>query len=149
MIENMIYSKNGLSLTENFEGCKFIAYQDVRGIWTCGYGHTAGVTKDTTCTQELAEEWLQQDIAWAVGTVSNLVKVELTQGEFDALVDFVFNAGSGNFKNSTMLRLLNSGDYKGAAAEFECWDRAGGVEVAGLLRRRISEEVEFNQGEEI
>lgn len=139
----MDYSKAGLQLTERFEGCRLTAYQDQVGIWTIGYGHTHGVTPGQTITQDEAEAYLAADIAWAVAFVNRSVKIQLTQGEFDALVDFTFNLGSGNFQASTLLRLVNQGQFAAAAGQFERWDRAGGVEVAGLLRRRQAEETEF------
>jgi len=139
----MEYSKSGLALTERFEGLRLTAYQDSIGKWTIGYGHTMGVTPGMTCTQAQAEEWLENDINWAVFVVNRLVTVPLSQGEFDALVDFTFNAGAGNFKASTLLVLVDKGDMVGAAKEFEKWDHAGGVVVAGLLRRRVAEEQEF------
>jgi lysozyme len=138
------YSKGGEQVTKQFEGCKLTAYQDQVGVWTIGYGHTRGVTSGMTCTQEQAESWLQEDIQWAVDAVNSNVVVALTQGEFDALVDFVFNLGVGNFKQSDLLRLLNMGDYTAAAAQFPRWDIAGGNAVAGLLRRRLAEKSEFN-----
>lgn len=140
----MTYSKTGEQLTEQFESCRLEAYQDSAGIWTCGWGHTFGVNADTTCTQEQADAWLLQDIESAAGTVNRMVTVALTQDEFNALTDFTYNCGSGNFAGSTMLRLLNQGDYAGAAEEFCKWDHAGGVVVAGLLRRRLAEKDEFN-----
>jgi lysozyme len=96
-----------------------------------------------TCTQQQAEQWLMQDVQAAASAVSRLVTVPMTQGEFDALVDFVFNLGAGSLQHSTLLRLLDAGDYHGAALEIVKWDRAGGKEVAGLLRRRQAEQVEF------
>lgn len=143
---NLQYSGSGLALTEGFEGCKLVAYQDVRGVWTIGYGHTQGVVEGMTCTQFQAEQWLLQDVQWAIGVVKQMVSVPLTQQEFDALVDFVFNVGSGNFADSTMLKLLNAGNYWAAADEFVKWDLAAGQVVAGLLRRRIAEQSEFNSG---
>jgi len=140
----MEYSKTGLILTEKFEGCRLVAYQDQVGVWTIGYGHTHGVHEGMICTQEQAEQWLREDIKAAENAVSQDVHVPLTQGEFDALVDFVFNLGSGALLHSTLLRLLNSGNYHGAAEEFEKWDHAGGKVVAQLLRRRQVEEAEFN-----
>src|SRR5260370_13856260 len=134
-----MYSKMGLRLTEQFEGCRLAAYQDVRGVWTIGYGHTANVKEGMVCTQEQAAVWLDSDEKWAEKIVQKLVHVRLTQGEFDALVDFIFNVGSGNFLNSTMLKKLNAGDYAGAADEFEKWDHAGSKVIPGLLRRRVSE----------
>lgn len=139
----LTYSKSGLALTESFEGLRLAAYQDSIGKWTIGYGHTLGVTPGMTCTQAQAEEWLENDINWAVFVVNKLVTRPITQGIFDSLVDFTFNAGSGNFKSSTLLKLVNAGDMEDAAKEFEKWDHAGGVVVAGLLRRRKAEEQEF------
>jgi len=85
------------------------------------------------------------DTAWAVAYVNHIVTSALSQGEFDALVDFTFNLGVGNFRSSTLLSLVNKGDMADAANEFEKWDKAGGVEVAGLLRRRQAEEQEFGR----
>lgn len=142
---SMQYSQTGVNLTKRFEECRLTAYQDVRGIWTIGWGHTGPeVCEGLTWTQEQADAALIKDTAWATTVVNEDVNVPLTQGEFDALVDFVFNAGSGNFRGSTMLKLLNEGDYAGAAAQFDRWNYAGGKEVAGLLRRRQDEEAEFN-----
>ena len=135
----MEYSKTGLRLTESFEGDRLTAYQDQVGVWTIGFGHTAGVSEGMTCTQEQAEAWLQEDLAWAVSVVNRHVTVQVTQGEFDALVDFTFNLGAGRFNHSHLLQLVNAGDLTGAADEFEKWAYAGGHVVAGLLRRRQAE----------
>jgi len=140
----MIYSKTGLALTESFEGVKLIAYLDSAGIPTIAFGHTQGVSAGDTCTMDQAVQWLQEDTQTAVDAVNRLVAVQLTQPEFDALVDFVFNEGQGHFENSTMLKLLNAGDFAGAALQFDAWDLAGGQVVAGLLRRRQAETQEFN-----
>jgi|SRR6185312_1173404 lysozyme len=140
----MEYSPDGLKLTESFEGCRLAAYLDSVGVPTIGYGHTHGVAMGMTCTQEQAEQWLQQDVQVAVQAVNNLVTVPLTQQQFDALVDFTFNLGSGALQHSTLLRLLNSGNYQGAAGEFEKWDKAGGKVLPGLLRRRQAERDMFN-----
>lgn len=143
----MQYSKSGLSLTEQFEGCRFTAYLDSGGIPTIGYGHTHDVSIRDTCSQEQADLWLQEDIQNSVHEVNRLVKVQLTQGEFDALVDFVFNCGSGNFARSTLLVDLNAGNYAAAALQFDAWDKCDGSIVAGLLRRRQAETGEFKNGE--
>lgn len=132
------------NLTEAFEGCKLKAYRDSKGVLTIGYGHTSHVYEGQTCTQEMADVWLRIDIATAEHAVNRLVCVKLTQGEFDALVDFTFNVGVGAFSNSTLIHLLNHGDYKDAANEFEKWDYCGGVVLAGLLRRRLAEKAVFN-----
>jgi lysozyme len=140
----MNYSKTGLhQLTEKFEGCRLVAYQDSVGIWTIGYGHTHGVSQGLIITQPIAESWLLEDTANAVNCVNQYVRVSLSQGAFDALVDFVFNLGCGALQNSTLLRLLNAGDFTNAALEFAKWDHAGGKVVAGLLLRRQAEAEEF------
>jgi lysozyme len=136
----MEYSKNGLALTEQFEGCEHLAYKDVGGVWTIGYGHTGpDVQPGLTCSHEQAEAWLLADVEKAANAVNTMVRVPLTQGEFDALCDFVFNAGAAAFHGSRMLALLNQGDYTAAAEQFERWCHCDGKVVAGLLRRRQAE----------
>ncbi len=138
------YSKTGLALTERFEGCRLEAYRDVAGVLTIGYGHTGpDVHEGQTCTQQQAMAWLILDTQTAVQAVNDLVQIQLNQGEFDALVDFVFNLGAAAFARSTLLRLLNADDIAGAADQFVLWDHAGGQVVAGLLRRRLAEKREF------
>lgn len=140
----MKYSKRGLELTESFEGCRLNAYRDSKGVLTIGYGHTGtDVTPGLTWTQAKAEAALAEDIAWAEREVTRLVTTPMTQAEFDSLVDFVFNCGAGNFKHSTMLVLLNHNDHVKAADEFQKWDKCGGVELPGLLRRRRAEAALF------
>lgn len=141
----MIYSSDGLHLTEGFEGCKLAAYQDQVGVWTIGYGHTRGVVAGLTCTQEEAETWLQEDVQRVADAINRDVKIRLSQPEFDALVDFGFNLGVHALEGSTLWRKLNAGDFDGAAAEFPKWDMAGGHHVVGLLRRRLGEQSLFNQ----
>jgi lysozyme len=144
-VNNLTYSANGLSLTEQFEGFRLTAYQDQVGVWTIGYGHTGpDVTPGQTITMAEAQALLAQDVSSATGCVNTVVAVKLTQQEFDALVDFVFNLGTGAFKGSTMLRDLNGEDFTSAAAQFDFWDRAGGAVVAGLLRRRQAEAALFD-----
>lgn len=143
-MNNLSYSKNGLHLTELFEGDVLHAYKNTNDVWTIGYGHTGpDVHEGLVWTQQQADAALMKDIFWATRVVNALVTASLTQNEFDALVDFVFNVGVGNFKNSTLLSLLNKGDFEGAAAEFTKWSHLGGVQVAGLLRRRLAETQEF------
>ena len=142
----MEYSSDGLHLTERFEadgGPRLSAYRDPRGILTIGWGHTAGVVEGQTCTLQGAEDFLQADIAWAQSEVNRLVRVPLSQDEFDALVDFTFNCGAGNFDHSTLLALVNENDMTAAALEFDKWDHCAGQIVAGLLRRRQAETEEF------
>ena len=140
----MKYSDKGMALTESFEGLSLQPYKDVAGIWTDGYGNTHGVVPGVTITMEQAVTDLASNIEGAEFVVNKVVTVPLTQNQFDALVDFVFNLGSGNFQSSTLLRKLNAGDYPGASQEFPKWNHAGGVEVAGLTRRRLAEQQLFN-----
>ena len=140
----MTYSEEGLQLTEKFEGLRLTAYKDSVGVPTIGYGHTRGVAMGMTCTQEQAEQWLQEDVQIAVDAVNRLVTVELTQNQFDALVDFTFNLGVGSLQRSTLLKLLNAGNYSGAAGEFKKWNKAGGQVLAGLTKRRQAERDLFN-----
>jgi lysozyme len=139
----MKYSLSGAALTERFESCRLTAYQDQVRVWTIGWGHTYLVSRGMMCTQAQADAWLMDDIAASEDDVNANVKVPLTQGQFDALCDFTFNLGRGALNNSTLLKLLNSGDKENAAKEFEKWDHAGGQVVAGLLRRRQADAEEF------
>jgi len=141
---NMSYSKNGLALTEEFEGLRLTAYQDSVGVWTIGYGHTGpDVHSGLTITQQQASDLLMKDVSKAVAAVNRLVTVPLTQNQFDALVDFTYNLGEGNLASSTLLRDVNAGNFQDAAAQFLRWDKAGGVELPGLKRRRQAEATLF------
>jgi lysozyme len=142
----MKYSKQGLQLTEKFEGCKLDAYLDQVGVPTIGYGHTRGVKISDTCTQEQAEKYLLEDITIAEQDVNNNLKVEVTQSEFDSLVDFTFNLGCSAFNNSTLLKDINDRNFQSAIGEFEKWDHAGGKVVSGLLKRRLAEQEQFKEG---
>ena len=145
---NLVYSNYGNTLTKGFEQCRLVAYWDAFGkVWTIGWGHTGGVYEGMTCTQAQADAWLASDEQSAVNTVNDEVEVILTQHEFDALVDFVFNDGGGNFRSSTMLTMLNAGNYAGAADQLLLWDHSGGQVLAGLLKRRTEERNEFNKGD--
>ena len=133
-------------IEKEFEGCKLIAYKDSVGVLTIGYGHTLGVYEGQVITQEKADGYLLSDLHTAINAVESLVKSPLTDEEKSALVDLVFNIGQGNFAHSTLLRLLNSGDYEEAAQEFLRWNRGGGVVLAGLTRRRAAESEMFKRG---
>jgi len=143
----MVYSQDGLKLTEMFEGLRLDAYPDpVSGgePWTIGYGHTGPeVRKGVVWTKVHCEDALRADIQRFSDHVNSVVHVELTQGEFDALVDFAFNCGTRNLDSSTLLKMVNAGEFQQAAQQFERWDHACGRVVAGLLKRRIAERNEF------
>lgn len=138
------YSSTGFEMTRSFEGLSLNAYQDVAGIWTIGYGHTGpDVTPGQTITEPEAEALLRGDLAHAVTCVNRTVNVPIGQPQFDALVDFCFNVGRGNYLSSTLLRLVNLGDFTQAAAQFALWIHAGGEVVPGLVRRRKAEAERF------
>jgi len=144
MTNHLAYSDKGLALTKHFEGLRLTAYQDSVGIWTIGYGHTGPeVCKGLTITEDHACALLQKDVATAVAAVNRLVMVELQQNQFDALVDFVFNVGSGKLAKSTLLREVNAGNFSAAAAQFLQWVHAGGRVLPGLLLRRKAAQALF------
>lgn len=146
-MNNLTYSNNGLAMTAYFEAGNIVpltAYQDVVGIWTIGYGHTHQVHAGMICTLAQAQQWLAEDVQGSEYAVNRMVTVPVNQNQFDALVDFVFNLGSGALGGSTLFRKLNQGDYTGAAAEFPKWNHAGGRIVNGLTRRRNAEQAFFN-----
>lgn len=144
---NMQYSKDGMALTKQFEGCRFTAYRDGGGVLTNGYGNTHRVIEGSTITQAQADADLLANVSDAVDAVNDNVTVDLSQHQFDALVDFAFNCGCGAFKGSTLLKKLNTGDYEGANAELVRWCKDNGVVMAGLLRRRQAEQALFNRAD--
>lgn len=107
--------------------------------WTCGYGHTRGVTSGSQCTEEGAEAWLADDAQIACTEVDRMLLVSVTQCERDALTSFDFAFGSERLFNSTLLRKLNKGDRTGAADQFLRWKLAGGRVEPGLVARREAE----------
>lgn len=136
-------SENGVALTVRLEGCDLESYPDPAtrsDPYTVGFGHTGkDVTKGMRITQEQADAWLKSDLDRAASSVNALVTVPLTQNQFDALCDFVFNVGAGNFIASSLLRLLNGGNYAGASVQFDRWNLAAGKILPGLTKRRIAE----------
>ncbi len=134
----------GTELLKHFEGCELSAYQDSVGVWTIGYGHTKGVFPGMTITQGQAEQMLLTELEEYEGYIKNMVAVPLTQNQFDALVVWVYNLGPTNFKNSTLLKELNSGNYTAAGNEILRWNKAGGEVLTGLVRRREAEAQLFN-----
>ena len=144
----MIPSSKCSSLVERSEGDVLKAYPDPAtggAPWTIGYGHTGPeVHPGMVITQHEAENLLEQDLYRVGQQVSKVLKVEVSQDIFDALVCFVFNIGIGNFMKSTMLRLINAGDFDGASHEFGKWTKANGKVMPGLVTRRHNEEELFD-----
>jgi lysozyme len=132
-------SDTGLALIKRWEGCRISAYQCPAKVWTIGYGHTKTCKPGMKITLAEAERLLRQDLAEFEQAVSKLVKVPLSQHQFDALVSFAFNVGSGALAKSTLLSLLNRKNYLAAAEEFKRWTKAGNVTLRGLVDRRQEE----------
>ena len=144
MIRNkMKISEDGLELIKKFEGCETSAYQDSVGVWTIGFGHTKGVEEGQTCSIEDAESMLADEMDEYEGYINNMVKVELQQHEFDSLVAWVYNLGPTNLSESTMLKVLNGGQFVRVRDEMNRWTRAGGEILEGLVRRRQAESLMF------
>lgn len=137
----MHLSAAGLDLLKKSEGFRDRVYSDVAGFPTIGFGHrlTPGESYPGAIDLARAESILSADIASAEAAVNRLVRVPLTQGQFDALVDFAFNLGSGRLASSTLLRYLNSGKYNEAAWQILAWDHAGSRELTALKLRREAE----------
>jgi lysozyme len=138
---NMQASAAAFDLIREFEGFRSETYLDVAGLPTIGYGHKL-LHPDSFpdgCTRDLAEQMLACDVDDTEEAVKRLVKVPLTQGQFDALVDFTYNLGQGRLADSTLLKNLNAGKYEDAGRELLRWCRAGGEIVPGLERRREAE----------
>lgn len=134
------------ALCEQFEGCKLSAYLCPAHIPTIGFGHTQGVSMGVTCTLEQAQVWLAQDLAIAAAAVERHVKVTLNDNQFQALVSFTFNLGEKALANSKLLKDTNTGDFAGAAAQFELWVHADGKVLPGLVTRRAAERALFEAG---
>jgi len=135
----MQFSDKGVEAIKRFEGFSELPYRDAQG-WSIGYGHFIKPGENLTAVSEAqARELLKQDAAIASAAVSDSVKVPLTQNQFDALVSFTYNVGITAFRNSTLLKKLNAGDYSGAAEQFARWNRSQGEVIAALTRRRAAE----------
>jgi lysozyme len=137
----MHLSPAGLNLLTKSEGFRDRVYADVAGFRTIGFGHRLAPSEAYAngINQSQGEAILSHDLAIAEAAVERLVKVILTQGQFDALVDFVFNLGAGRLASSTLLSYLNAGKYDAAAWELLAWDHAGSHELASLKTRREAE----------
>jgi lysozyme len=127
-------------LIKSFEGLELRAYKCPADVLTIGYGSTGPHVKpNMVITEKQAEDLLRQDLVRFERAVTRLVTVPISQNQYDALVSFTFNLGEGNFSRSTLLKRVNARDFSGAQREFAKWNRAGGVVLAGLTRRRAAE----------
>jgi len=136
----MKISQAGKELIISFESIRLEAYQDSVGIWTIGIGSTSPPVKEgDRLTRQQVFERFENDLKRFEAGVARLVKVDLEQHQFDALVSFAFNCGLGNLEKSTLLKRVNSRDFDKVPAEFMKWTRANGREMKGLVRRRRAE----------
>lgn len=138
-------SQSGLDLIKRSEGGHLTPYIDLAGFWTVGYGHKltsaelAEGSQTRTITEPDALLLLIDDADWAAEQVARLVHVPLSQGQLDALVDFTYNLGVERLAGSTLLKLLNLGNYHDAGQQLLRWDMAGDEHLAGLTIRRQAE----------
>jgi lysozyme len=143
-------SANGIKAIKLSEGTKLKAYDDGGGVWTIAtgtiqYPNGTPVKKGDVITQAQADQYLAFDLKRIEDDVNRLVKVPLTQNQFDALVSFTFNLGIKNLSESKLLKKLNAGDYAGASNEFPKWKKSPNPDLEDSLKaRRIREQKLFN-----
>ena len=132
-------SPKGIALIKEFEGLRLKAYQCPGGVWTIGYGHTTGVRPGMVITEAQAEEYLKADLI-VFERYLNGLGLALNQNQFDALVSFIYNVGTGNFSNSTLLRKVRANPQDNSIMdEFLRWVYSKGRVLPGLQRRRLDE----------
>ncbi|HRR96730.1 MAG TPA: lysozyme [Candidatus Ratteibacteria bacterium] len=140
-------SHRGLKLIAGYEGFRAKPYICAGGFPTIGFGHKIlSNEKFSEITFQEAEEILRKDCEIAEQAVNKMVKVEINQDIFDALVSFAFNVGAGNFEKSSVLKNLNKSDYYNCALSFCLWNKAGGKILQGLINRRAEEQLIFTIG---
>ncbi|WP_206956729.1 lysozyme [Trinickia acidisoli] len=132
---------DGIDLIKRFEGLRLRRYLDAVGKPTIGYGHLilSNEKFDAPLTAAGAQSLLKKDLRKHELALRKLVRIAITQQQFDALMAFVFNLGPGRLQSSTLLRCLNAGQFQRAADQFLVWNKAGGKPLAGLTRRREAE----------
>lgn len=144
-------SKEGLALIKKWEGLRLSAYESSVGVWAIGYGHTSAVGmphihKDMRITEAEAENILCQDLEQFESVVEQTVTVPLNDEQFAALVSFSYNVGTEAFRNSTLIKKLNKGNYEAVPTELQKWTRVGGKRIRGLVNRRAAEAGLWAQG---
>lgn len=133
-----------IDFIKSFEGFSATAYKCPAGVWTIGYGTTEYVDPGDTVTEEEACDLLRKDVQEAADAIDDLVDVELTQSQYDALCSFIYNVGRSAFENSTLLKMLNRGQPAAAIGpQFDRWVKANGKVLPGLTRRRAAEREMF------
>ena len=141
----MNLSPEGLAFIKGFEKCRLTAFKPTpEDDWTLGWGHTEGVKKGDTCTQEQADAWLAEDTGWVNDTLNSAITIVVNQSEFDACGSLCYNIGASAFEDSTLVRLLNNGQFDLASQQFARWNKQKGKVLDGLTRRRAAETALFN-----
>lgn len=136
-------SAQGRALIRKSEGCVLSIYKDSGGVLTGGFGHTGpGLHYGEPVSVAQADAWFEDDVAEAEKAVNRLAH-NCTQGQFDALTDFVFNLGARMLEHSTLLRMHNAGNHHGAAEQFGRWVYCKGKVLPGLVKRRAAEAVMY------
>jgi GH24 family phage-related lysozyme (muramidase) len=141
----MKISQNGIDLIKCFEGCRFNPYRDAGGLWTVGYGHLIGDGKSLPSgynrifTQKEIDDFLVNDLMHVESGISVLIRVSITQNQFDALCSFCYNLGMGTLQKSTLLKDINSSLWGAAANDILKFHFASGVSLPGLVKRRQAE----------
>jgi lysozyme len=132
-------SQKLIDAIKRFEGARLQAYPDSGGVWTIGYGHTKDVKKGDRITQYQAEQLLKEDLA-QFEAMANKVRGLNTQGKYDAVVDFLYNCGPGNFNSSTLKKYIECNKATWEIQEqFLRWVYAAKQKLGGLVTRRIWE----------
>ena len=136
----MKIGSKGIALIQAFEKCRLKAFLPTpEDKWTIGWGHTKGVAEGDTCTNEEADAWFLEDIAWVEACVNRSVTAHLLQDEFDALASLCYNIGCPQFSSSTLVKQINENNFDAAAKSFMLWNKQHGEVIAGLTNRRAKE----------
>lgn len=126
-------------LIKDFEQLQLKSYRCPAGVWTIGYGHTKGVTRNMSITPQQAEEYLRQDVSHFELELATH-HLDLTQCQYDAVISLMFNIGADAFARSTLLRKLKANPNDPTIAdEFRRWIYASGKPLEGLKKRREQE----------
>ena len=140
----MSYLDAAAKIISDFEGEKLLAYKCPAGIWTIGFGHTGpDVNPNMRITSSDAVRLLYDDMLEADKAIDELVEVPLRENPRAALISFIFNVGRNAFRTSTLLKLINAGNFPAASGQFARWNKAGGVVLPGLVKRRHHEKILF------
>lgn len=139
----MNISEEGLTLIKKYEGCELKAYLCPAGVWTIGYGHTKNVEENMEISEEKADKMLVDEMIEYEKYIDTMVNVPLEQYQFDSLCSWVYNLGPTNLKESTLLKVLNNKSYENVPKQIKRWNKANGLVLEGLVKRREAEALMF------